>query len=400
MLFAIFGANPLPRGAVTVVLAGWIALAVLFALFKRQTDRPPLAVVLAAPMFVTLGLIGWMLFRLGGSPAEGYGREKLMLFVVGNLAFMIGGLFVGWRRKHLRILLLLILAVSIAGAAVLVFEFVSGGAKTVLPDRFSISPEDDPISLGRESANGLLIGVYLLLAGRAAASRVWVIALLPVLAIALVAAGSRGPVVGVIAGLLIFAAFAVTTPAARRRLLLVAAAAVACVIVVPLVVPDAAISRSLSVFAVSGGDLSSNGRTGLWGLALDTFAQDTFLGIGTGGFAAIQVAEQYPHNILLEAAVELGIVGLILVSWLLADVAVRLVRAWRVSASDDRLAAAVVLALFGTGVVNALFSAGFQDNRVVWLWAGVGAGLSARLVGEARAQRAASSAPLLTRPAW
>jgi O-antigen ligase len=165
---------------------------------------------------------------------------------------------------------------------------------------------------------------------------------------------------------------------------LLAVAAVVCVVTVPTVAPDASVSRALSVLTVSGSDVSSNGRTQLWSHALDEFDREPFVGIGTGGFAATQTAGQYPHNLFLEPAAELGLVGLALVLLLVVEVGIRLVRAWRAGGEEERLVSGLVLALGATALVNATFSGGLPHNRAVWLWAGVALGLSARVLAEAR----------------
>lgn len=395
VLFALLGSNPFPPGGVSQLLAGWIALAVAFVVV-RQVDAPPLAVVFSVPLVATVALTAWMAVRLAASPAPDYGGQKLQLFIAGNVAFLIGGLVAGWRPRHLRLLVILVFAVSLAGGAVLGYKFLTGAAQTALPDRFSISEAENPISLGRDSASGLLIGIYLLLTVRSNFLRAMVMAAIPVLAIALVAAGSRGPVAGAVGGLGVLAAFAVTTRSARRRLLVVAAAALGSILVVPLIVPSAAVSRSLEIFSASGGGLSSNGRTGLWGQAVDAFTHNPFFGIGTGGFSAIQVAELYPHNLFLEAAAELGVVGLGLVAALVVAAAGHGLRAWRSTRDpQERLLAALVLALLATGVVNSLFSGALPDNRVAWLWAGASTGLAARhLIGTAPQARRRAALPL------
>jgi O-antigen ligase len=380
--FALLGSNPFPPGGISLLLAGWIALAVVFVVIRR-IDAPPLAVTFSVPLVATVALTAWMAFRLAASAAPEYGLEKLQLFIAGNLAFMVGGLMVGWRPRHLRLLVILVFAVSLAGGAVVSYKFLTGAAETVLPDRFSISEAENPISLGRDSASGLLIGIYLLLTVRSNLMRSLVMAAIPVLVIALVASGSRGPVAGAVGGLGVLAAFAVTSRSARRRLLGVAGAALGSIFIVPLIVPSAAVSRSLEIFSASGGGLSSNGRTGLWGQAVEAFTHNTFFGIGTGGFSAIQVAELYPHNLFLESAAELGVVGLGLVVALVVTATGQGLRAWR-STTDpqERLLAALVLALLATTFVNSLFSGALPDNRVAWLWAGATTGLAARYLAQ------------------
>jgi O-antigen ligase len=268
---------------------------------------------------------------------------------------------------------------------VLAIKFLGGNAQTVLPSRFAVSPEEDPISLGRHSADGVLVAIFLVLsAGRVL--RLWAVASLPVLGIALVGAGSRGPVVGLACGVFMLLVLAAGNQKTRRRILLVGVGALTAVIAVPALVPTSTISRSLSILTGSGsGDagLSSNGRSELWSTAYSAFGAHPLIGIGTGSFSSVTTTSQlYPHNVFLEAAVEFGIVGLMLVVIFVEDVAARLIRAWRWAGEGDRPAVAVVIALFVAAMVNAFFSGALPNNAAVWLWAGVATGLAARIVGQ------------------
>jgi O-antigen ligase len=386
--FALLGPNPLPAGGVSSVIAGWTALGMAFVIMRGR-DVPPPRVALAAPVLLTAFLAGLMLARLPSASLSAYGSTKLVLFVVGNLVFVAGGAFIGWRRPDLDLLLLIVLAVSTLGAVVLVVRFGTGGAQEVLPGRYAISPEDDPIGLGRGAAEGLLIAIYLMLSRRSATTRLWALAAIPALAIAVVASGSRGPVVGLTFGLLILLALTATNERARRRLLLVAGAALIAVIAVVQTVPTSTLSRSLEVVVSSGSNLSTNGRSQLWAAAWQAFVDHPFLGLGTGGFADLRGDELYPHNLLLESAAELGIFGVLAVVGIVAWTGARITRAWRATRDEDRLVAAIIAALFAMAVVNALFSSALPNNKEVWLWSGVAAGLSARLLGDRGAGRRA-----------
>jgi hypothetical protein len=135
-----------------------------------------------------------MLARLPSESLSDYGSSKLQLFLVGNVVFLIGGIFVGWRRESVDLLLLLTALVALVGALVLLFQLAGGTASTVLPDRFGVSAEDDPIALSRDGANGVLIAVYLVVAARAASVRLWAMAALPALAPGQIARQARGVV--------------------------------------------------------------------------------------------------------------------------------------------------------------------------------------------------------------
>lgn len=385
ILIAVTGSNPLPKGGVSILFAVWMVLGVALALFHRKPVLP-LRLLASAGVVLSVALLAWMLLRLEVSPAELYGMEKVQLYVAGNIVLLVAGLVIGWRRTDLKLLIGLSFVVATSGALVVLFQFLTGTAETVLPDRFSISEEENPILLARAAATALIIGVYLILASAGASARVWVVAALPVLAVVLVATGSRGPVIGGLSGLALLLAFGAGTSSARRRLLLVLLAMLGCLALVPMLVPDAAVSRSLSIFSDAGAGLESNGRTELWLLAYDTFGANPLGGIGPGGFSAIQIAELYPHNLFLEVAVELGLVGLLLTLALLGDAGWRLLRTWSAANGEARLLSSLIIALFVTALVNSLFSGALPTNEEVWLWAGVAIGLDAqRRAGVARA---------------
>ena len=82
-------------------------------------------------------------------------------------------------------------------------------------------------------------------------------------------------------------------------------------ILVSQFVPGQAANRALSVLTGTGAGVSSNGRSDLWSQAIQAFSTHPFVGLGTGGFASVNPADLYPHNILLEVGSELGLVGLV-----------------------------------------------------------------------------------------
>ena len=147
-------------------------------------------------------------------------------------------------------------------------------------------------------------------------------------------------------------------------------------------VPGQSIQRSLSFLTGAGSGLSSNGRTHSWSLAWNAFLAHPAFGIGTGSFFSISGINRYPHNLLLEVAAELGLVGLVLVVGFLASTWLAMSRARTLQDRGD-LQVAVVIALFAAALVNAMFSGDIQTNSSVWLAAGLGLGLSLRstLVG-------------------
>ncbi len=376
---AIAGSNPLPKGAVTLIFAVWVSTAVAIALARGKHAFPARA-FLKAPVLLAFGLLGLMLLRLGASTDQAYGATKVQLYLADNLVFLLGAVFVGTNRSDLRLLLYLVLTVAVLTASLMLVKLLAGSAVAAVGGRFSLSATEYPIYLGRTSAEGLIIAFYAVLAAITVRAHLMAMMAIPLLAAALLAAGSRGPVLALVIGLMTLLALTASNRLIRRRMLLLAGALVATALVVPLVVPGSVITRSLSaVLGDSAHGLSSNGRLVLWSQAYTALEQHPFVGIGTGGFAALSAENPYPHNLFLEVAAELGLVGLAVVIALVGSLIASLISTWRATAGNGRLAAAVVAALFVNALVNALVSGAIQDNFEIWIWGGVGVGMAARL---------------------
>lgn len=384
IFFGIFAENPLPQGAVTIALGAAVALAIAVAV-QRSEEIPPPAVLMGVPLVLTLLLLCLLVLRQPAGPETNYGELKTEFFLATNVVFLVGGIFVGWSRERLRILLLGTLLVSVAGAVILVVYVAAGGTRSILPVGLTFSDGDHSISMGRQMAVGIILAAGITLSRQDAATRVLAAAALPVLLAALIASGARGPVVGLIAGVTALIALGLQDRVARRRLVTVAVAAAAAFALVQVVVPATSVVRSFS-FASTDVEGTSSGRTEMWAQAIRIIRQHPALGIGTGGFADVNPPMIYPHNMVLEVGVELGIAGVLLLLALLAHAVTRMARAYLRAGHDDRVTVAVVLALFLAAVTNAMLSYALHANWEVWLWAGVGTALAARhLRGESRA---------------
>ena len=386
LVTAINGTNPLPKGGATVLTAGWIALGVMIVLYRRQ-QGPALRALMSVPCAMAVLLLGLMLWRVSGSPDPSYGTTKTEQYLLDNLVLMLGGVVVGVEARSLRLFLIVTLAVVVASSLLLVMQLLTGSAVQSYGNgtgRFTISAQAGAISLGRTSADGALIAIGAILIARRAWQRFAALAVVPLTLLAMLSAGSRGPTVAFVIGLLVMVVLSATTGRAQKQLLLVGGVLVAAALLLPLVVPGSAISRALSAILGTGRGLSSNGRSALWTLALNAFSSHIWLGIGTGGFATLATLP-YPHDLFLEMAAELGVIGLVVVATLVWSMAARLRASWRAAQPGDRLVVALVTALFTSALLNALVSGQVADNAEVWLWGGVAIGMSAAARYPARA---------------
>lgn len=385
LAIGVLGSNPFPDKSIAIFTFGWIGLAVVFAVLGR--GEVPLREVLLPPVLLTLLLGAWLVVRLPGSPAPAYGEYKTQLFVAQNLAFVVAGILVARRGRDLRLYTVLTLLMATASGILLATGLSSGGAEAVVGGRFSSSSGQSPIELGRQAALGLLVGAFVLLTYRSLLTRTFALATMPLIAVAFLASGSRGPVLGLVGGLLVLLLLTLRRPESRLRVGLVVAGGVAAAFVVGRLVPPENVERSLSLLTGTEDGVSSNGRFELWSDAWAAFVASPIGGVGTGGFAATNPSELYPHNLVFEVAAELGLVGLVLVAATLAYALAALRQAWR---GDDarRPDVALVAAILVSMLLNSLVSSNLPTNYGLWLAVGLAAGLAPAPV---RLTRAAAS---------
>jgi O-antigen ligase len=382
-VIGLTGSNPFPPGAIAKVTAVWVAVGIALAV-ARSDQELPLQVLLTPLFMATLLLAVVLLVRLGTSLDPHYGSRKVQLFFALNVIGLAGGVLVGRRRERIELWALLTLGVSALSALALLRNLVSGHPATSVGGRFSLTDAGSPIGLSREAALGLVLAAYVLLASKRPAQQLFALLSIPVLAVAFAAGGSRGPVLGLIAGLLVLFAVFLRDAAARRRVVLIILGGTAAALLVPQLVPGGDIGRTFSVLTGGGGGLSSNGRSQLWSAAWHAFTTHPFFGIGTGSFHALGDVEFYPHNLFLETAAEWGIVGVVLLVTVLVSAVTLLRRTTTALGSAERAHVALISAVFASALVNALFSGDITDNDPIWLAAGLALGLAAGVPALAR----------------
>jgi O-antigen ligase len=362
----------------------WAMLAV--AIVAARDGTLPSALLRSPAVVLTALLACWLVVRLSTSAAPAYGSQKVQLFVLINVGALVGGAVIGRTARDFGLFLRLMLAVGAVSALVLTGKLAGGGAQQVAGDRYVIASTYDPIAFGRSMGFALLVAVFLLASGATAKLRTAAVVLLPVLALAFFAAGSRGPLVGLAGGLLVLAGLSVGTKEARRRLSLLVPVGLVAGFAVSRLVPGQSVTRIFSFLTGNGSDTRGEARLTLWHAAWQAFGDHPLAGLGTGGFAALDPANVYPHNLLLETASELGLPGLFLVLALIAVGTVTAARAWR--EGTRRLEAAFVLALLATATINAMFSADIGGNGQIWLALGLATGIGGRLGQRRHRERA------------
>jgi len=379
ILIGLHGSDPLPAKGVFVLLTAWLFLGLGIALLSgawpasRSARR-----ILAPPIFLIAFLAVLLIVRV--DPGS-YPRTKIELFLAQSVPLLIAGMLIALRPTTFRLYIVLTLAVALASALALTQHLSSSDATQIFTGRFSIGTSYDVIDVGRSAAIGVLISLALILGGFSKRASLVGYVSLPLLTVALLASGSRGPVVALLAALVVLVGLVVQNRQLRRRLAQVAVGVVAAAVIAPLIVPSSAVDRSASFLFGNASGLSSNGRTQLWGQALSLFDSHFLTGVGTGGFANYAPPPiLYPHNIVLEAAAELGVLGMAaLVAFLFLALRTAL-RTWREAAShEDRVAAALILSILVATILNSMLSDAIETTDALCLVVGLGYGLHVRV---------------------
>ena len=391
LVIGLTGVNPFPNGTVFMAVTGWLIVGIAFALLEPGATKALGAATV--PLVLTAVLATLIVARLLPGP---YPATKVQLFVAQAPPLLLAGVLIARRTKVFRLFLVVTLAAAVAEALLLLKQFGSGGGHEVNPGRYTVSVDANPISAGRGAAAGFVIAMFLMLVPVSAAVRFFATVALPLVAIALLASGSRGPILALVLGISVMLILMPGGAERRKRLTLLFGSGIVTIFLASRLVPTESIQRSLSFFLGTGTGRDSNERVYTWGEAWQLFTEHPLFGSGVGGFAIREPILAYPHNILLEALAELGIVGFALVSSFLALAIACGVSVWRASAGIEREDAALVLALFSMAFTNSMLSDPLESAENLWLMIGLIYGLRAR--AEARGETTVELTPLQPEP--
>lgn len=302
-----------------VVLGGWLAIALVRPHWRPQTPLLlPIAIACAA--YLASALVSQRP-RLSLEPTlAGLGWALAYLFLARLLAQ-------DWFRERVAVLMTAFVAVVAIGYLVqVVVEWVTWWG---LVGRLAIPPLR-PSFAGLFLGSPNLIGTALLLLAPLVIAIAWTryrrhgVAITLALAsgLAILLSGSRGAWLGVGVAAILAIVRAVSRPGARLSpAALPAAARARPILLVPVVVAGAVglvlAPSLLQRFAQGGGTL----RLDLWRSALAIFADHPILGAGPGTWVQLKVEANpagvanlilpHAHDMYVQAAAELGIVGLV-----------------------------------------------------------------------------------------
>ena len=317
--------------------------------------RPP---AMPSIYFLFIPLVCLMTASLFYTPAFDAGLEKIGRFLgVTSLAIVAPFFVLGSPREMKRFLV----SFAIAALAICAWSLHALGGSERLA-----TPSDNTIGLGHIACALIVLIWFVVVLRRSLRWRLLGYALLAVPVVALVGSGSRGPLLACGVVVLISLCFC-----PRRWIDLVALAAMGFLALPFADIPGSSIdylatlvrSQSLNALLSFRSDLLANG----WAL----LTQHPFFGIGIQGFrygSPNPALYNWPHDIFLEIACELGLPAAIFVCVIFIGAIRESIRQLKDSHSPFRELAQFAAALLLVGIINGMNTGDINSDRSTWLF--------------------------------
>jgi len=365
---------------VIATLIIWLGLVKILLEGNWKLPSEPTSIVY---LFLIFGLLLGISYMYTASPD--YGFRKILRFNTFAVTMFISPLLIIKSPTDSKRLLsyFYFLLVIIIGIMLLQFVYFLkwGDFAIVLAywNRISI-PGANPIQVSRYLAIGAAMMIALLIRNRPSRSLHY-FAILFVILLSIILSGSRGPLVSIIIGSIVYAILYERKHSSR--IFGYGILAIGTIITLLLVLPESLTQR---FFDISQGSviMTQQGvrristiatRYEFWSMSIEAwFSSITsfFIGLGAGGFSSLFIWRDwhwYPHNLFFEIIAELGLIGLVIgVLFIIKSYQIINKGIQRGSFTDHS-----ALWVAGTVVmfIAAQFSGDINDNRILWMFIGI-----------------------------
>jgi O-antigen ligase len=300
--------------------------------------------------------------------APNYGGVKLLRFLlIGTLFLYSGIVLVRDEEEFRRIALLFVLAACVT-AVQMIFHL----------EHRAVGAETDITRIGA----GWLLGMSILLllgypiVRNARLHLFFIVVALPLMSAGLIASAARGPMVSLAIALPLTLLWFSKRQFAPIRIwvaLLLVGSCVGSFVYLRHVDPDKYDSKLSEMIQLSSGHSGSGSgakRLDYYSRTLAAIPNNLWLGQGVGSWSMFYYGRDtrdYPHNLFLETTFEEGVVGSVLLLLFL----VLLASAIRRMLITTNFQYGVLAGLLVYCVSVSMFSGDLDDNRILWLWAGI-----------------------------
>ena len=309
----------------------------------------------------TFAFVGIMLVSLFFTSAPLYGREKTLRFIGTCLILMVAARYFIRDEVALRKSLKVLGWFSVITVALYLILFVVFRGQLMEGGRFG--GKEGSLIMGWSSAAAAVLMLYLVIGKTRLATKIIASGGVLLAMVMVVASGSRGPFVALVFGV-VLAFFSV------RSML----PSLAGIILVGLVgylalhylAPEQGRERISQGFG--GEAFEESGRPYLYRIGISLFLSRPVLGGGTGSYAPyVGQGDQrgYPHNMIIEVASEMGVIGLILMGLIFWG-CFKSIMLLRFSLRELSVEGKILQYLFWVGLANSMLSFDLPDQRILF----------------------------------
>lgn len=318
-----------------------------------------------------------------------YGLEKTLFMLVKSLIpVLLINVFLPISKKDLKLIIMTVLISAI------LFSYRVIGILGTNSGRLSLDLDIGSISVARILGVGATVIIYFVLNNYKSKNNLFMIALVGQLGLFLLLmplTGSRGPILFVF--LSIIPIYFVDEKRLKRKIILSLKVSVSIIALLVLLVIirnnfnlGSGIDRVLSSIpfigdssGISDVENSNEARINMIEVSVENIISSKGLGIGTGSFGNLYYDEyskvsNYPHNIIVEIALELGLVGLIIFGYIILKASKSLYLVLK-NPRFGTLEAAIG-ALFLFYFINSMVSGDIAKNFPVWILIAIIFGIS------------------------
>lgn len=312
-------------------------------------------------------LIGLMLLvGILYSPLPSEGLVKTGKYLSMNLYIFFATILFINDVDRLKGLVKMLALLGFVAAGLSVVYIAYAGTESIT--RFAL-PAQNPIWFARGMGMSLLATLFLLELTQKTIEKFVYVFFITIMLFLLYTAGSRGPFLALIASLFFYLFLLQTKRSSFLKKSLFVVLVFSSLAISVVIAPEHIWNRMISLF--SGFDPTTFYRLQFFELAKNLFLENPLKGVGTAGFTYF-TSLNYPHNILLEFACELGVLGLFALLVLVVNTAywgVKLLRDENATTLELSLSR-LYLVLFLFSLINSQFSGAVWGNYELWFSAG------------------------------
>lgn len=342
----------------------------VFLCEKKKFEKKAVAVVFSGIAFVF-----YILMSLTWTAGHIYAGQKALYFSTLTLWSLIACAFIiasDKKRMARFIHLLLIFAVWIAMESTL--EYIRSGNDVIN------AMNSNYLALGYSLGMGLVISAdYVFLTGHSGLKRIFLLFISFYFMFLLLVLGGRGPLLSLFIALLIPLLFIRDRLEANKQKLKKYTAFIAVLFTAVIAVSvylylkgslTATLYRLL-LFLEPGMGSSAGTRLGYYSASAELWRLNPVVGHGIGSWPILMGlpdTNAYPHNLVLEILVELGLAGLILFGLIVFFALKGLIKS---NSGKNVFFGAVILMMFVNAFTGAMLSGDLNDNRIIFAFLGL-----------------------------